>query len=464
MRFIKLQGYDSYLMIFGFSIISLILLIGNPGYFNHDELQKLDHIYRTGLVDYLNQYVKIYAADSFGTPVRPLSFAIQGFLALLIDNYTVLVHLIAVIMHGIVASILYSILIKLELNKRFALASSLIFIITPTSIIATGWSAALMDRLYILFGLLTFLFAIHYLLLNKSRIYLLLILIGSFLSIASKETAMILPFLMLLFLLKDLNYIKCKRFWIAFIIWLIPIIVFLVIRIPAIINSFDNPAVKAYSASFSNLFDGLLVYFTYPFLATLSEAGNWVFVEWKSFIIAATLHLLILILIYLNNSVKYVFVYLFAYFIFLAPVLLIPIKGSHYMYGSGLILSIALASLIFQKNNLSKLNKIVAIPLLILLIIHSYSIQNYVYNLGSCMNKMMITSESIYISMGSPKKVYFQAEPGSPEHILYRLYTGRDRIGEIFLQELKVMPYNSTVPNDTSLILIEKNCNAIMKH
>lgn len=462
MKFIKLEEYNSYFIIFGFSIVFLVLLIGNPGYFNHDELQKLDHIYMTSLVEYLDQYVKIYAADSFGTPVRPLSFAIQGFLALLMENYTVIVHLIAVIMHGIVACILYSILIRLELNKKIALTSSLIFVISPTSIIATGWSAALMDRLYVLFGLLTLLFVINYLIFNKSKIYLLLVFVSSFLSIASKETAMILPFLMLLFILKDFNYIKCKRFWISFIIWFIPIIIFLFIRIPAIINSFENPSVKAYSASFSNVIDGVLVYFTYPFIITLSEAGNWVFEEWKTLLLATIFHFLIIILIYLNNGIKYVLGYLFLYFIFLLPVLLIPIKGSHYMYGSGIVLSVIVASFIFEKNRLL-LNKIFGLICLIILFLHGVYIQFFVYDLGKCMNKMMITSESIYESLGKPEKVIFQAEPGVEEHILNRLYTGRNRIGENFLDELNVKPYNTIIPNDTLLILIDKNCRAVMK-
>lgn len=453
---------NQYIIIMCFAIISLIVLIANPGYFNHDELQKLDHIYRSGLYDYLQQYVRIYAADSFGTPVRPLSFAIQGILALFIENNTFIVHLIAVVMHGIVACLFYTLLIKFNSDKKVALVASFIFILNPTSIIATGWSAALMDRLYVLFGLLTLILVMNFIFHRKSKIYLFFIFLTSFLSIISKETAMILPGLIIILLFKDISIIKTKRFWFAFGIWVLPIMIFLVIRLPAIINSFGKPTVKAYEASFSNIYDGLVVYFAYPFLIKLTEAMNWIFIEWYWLLLAIFIHFLVVLLIYLHHSLKYVFLYILLYFLFLVPVLLLPIKGSHYLYGSGLILSVAIASLIFIKNKFSAFNKLIAFSLLGLMFYHSYIVQHAVYKLGFCMNKIMITSESIYKSAGKPSKVVFQAEPGAEEHILYRLYTGRNRIGQTFLESLTVVPYKTKIQQDTLLIIMDKNCNSII--
>lgn len=451
-----------YIFIISFSIISLLLLIANPGYFSHDEIQKLDHIYKFGLLDYFHSYVKIYVGESFGVPVRPISFAFQGLLALFMENYPIIVHLSAVLMHAFVSCLLYFILIKLRVNKNIAFVSSMIFIISPTSILATGWSAALMDRLYVLFGLLTFILCIEYIS-NKSKVYLLYILFASILAMLSKETAIILPSLLFILLLKDIKILKLKEFWIAFSTWSLPIIIFLLIRLPSIMNSFGQPSVKSYEASFSNIYDGIFLYFTYPFMINMFEASTWIFFNWPSFLLAISLHLLLILAIYLNFGFKYFIGYLFLYFIFLSPVLLISIKGAHYLYGSGLIFSISIACLFFQNNKFKFFNKGLVVILIIFITVHSYKIQHYIYKMGNCMNTLSITSESIYKSIRKPQKVIFEAEPNSEEHILYKLYGVRNRIGDTFLESLKVLPYESQISDDIPLIIMDKNCKAYIK-
>ena len=168
-------------------------------------------------------------------------FFIQGLYTVFMEKYVVIVHLLDVITHAIVASLFYKLIVQLGGKKNVALLSALIFLINPMTTIATGWSAALMDRHYILFGLITLLAADRYVRFEEGKIYLLLIFLGSALSILSKETALILPALALIILLTQFELIKSKRFWTACVIWAMPIIVFFIYRLPALIVSFGTP-------------------------------------------------------------------------------------------------------------------------------------------------------------------------------------------------------------------------------
>jgi hypothetical protein len=452
-----------YVIIIGFSIVSLILLIANPGYYSHDELQKLDHIYQFGLGNYFQNYVTVQVGDAFGTPVRPFSFAIQGILALFMENYPVIVHFFGVLSHALVASLLYTLILQFGGSRQFALISALVFVVNPMAILATGWSAALMDRLYILFGLIALLAADRYVRLGSKSIYLFIIFFAATLSILSKETALVTPFLISLILIAKFSLIKTKRFWIATGIWITPIFIFMLYRLPALINSFENPAVGAYKASFSNVAEGIWVYFSYPFLIPLTEAINWVFLEpyWLWF--AITIHLLLMILLSLNHTIKYALFYFIFFFLFVSPVLLIPIKAAHYLYGSGLIFSVVIASLLLAKGKFEKISRFFGLSILIIILIHSYYLQGFVYKLGSCMNKVMIASEGIYYSYGKPDNVTFQAEPGAPEHVLHRLYTARNRIGNSFPIDLKVSNEAIEPESDRLLIIMNNECSLYVK-
>lgn len=455
---ICLKSWFPYLIIFVFTLCSLIILVSNPGVFSHDELQKLDHVYSFGLNDYFKQYLPIKVGNEFGTPIRPVAFFIQGILALFIEKYPVIVHFFGVLSHTFVAMVLYKLILQFHGSKKLALLAAIIFIINPMAILATGWSAALMDRLYILFGLLSLLFFDKYVRIKSKGYYLFLIFIFSSLAILSKETAIVLPSLALLILLKDLSKIKSKQFWIGILFWSLPIILFFIYRLPALINSFDNPVVGAYKASFSNVYDGLYIYFAYPFLATLTEAGNWIFLDNSWFLFGIILHIVLLIAIYLNFGFKYIIYYCILYFVFLSPILLIKIKAAHYLYGSGLVFSIAIASLIFSNSKYKIIYRYLAIFLLIVLFIHSYILQIFVYKIGSCMNVAMITSESTYKSFNAPSKVNFKVDVDAPGHILHRIYTGRNRIGEYYPIEFRISENNDNLDPTILTLTMNKEC------
>ena len=111
-------------IILAVTIVGMVLLVANPGYFSHDELQKYDHVIRYGFENYLQAYLPIHQTSAFGAPVRPVSFFIQGVLALFMERYPVLVHLSAVLIHAVVGFLLYVAVGRFTPNKKLALLAS----------------------------------------------------------------------------------------------------------------------------------------------------------------------------------------------------------------------------------------------------------------------------------------------------------------------------------------------------
>lgn len=417
------------------SLASLILLIANPGYYSHDELQKMDHVLRYGLSDYLNSYLAIRVGDEFGTPIRPVSFLVQGLLALSMDDYPIVVHLFAVLTHILNGYLLHLVLIHFGMKRNAALLVAYMFVIFPTSIIATGWSAALMDRLYLLFGLITFIFVLKYIEQPKRTWHLIFIFIFSTLSILSKETAMMLPAAMLAIVAINHSTFLSRNFWIAGIIWSTPIIIFILYRLSAISNSFGGESNGAYHASIDNVFSGLIVYFSYPFLINLTEAINWVFISKVYIGTALLIHTSVAVLIGIVFGRRWSAFYAISYIIFLLPILLIPIKAAHYLYASGVFLAIAVTFLLTQKNLIIRSY---AVILSILLVTHSLHLQKFIYDLGKCMSNLNLSASSSFISSGSPDFVSFVADEGAPEHVLHRFITGRQQIGPYYPVQMEV--------------------------
>jgi hypothetical protein len=259
-------------------------------------------------------------------------------------------------------------------------------------------------------------------------------------------------------LLVDISLIKTKRFWKAVVAWCLPIALFMLYRLPALLASFGNPDVSAYKASLINIPEGLLVYSAYPFLISTAEAGNWVFVNTVQMVLAVVMHCFICLALLWVRGVKGILVYVCGYFLFLAPVLLIPIRASHYLYGSSIVLSIAIGYLILKGAKGFNVPRIVGLVALVLMLIHTAINQNFVYTLGQCMNVAMISTESAYVSSNKPKKVSFQAEPGATEHVLHRLYTGRNRIADSYPLELSVSKFGEVLPGDVLVLKMNSSC------
>jgi hypothetical protein len=430
---LKNQTFQDCLLIIVVSILGLLLLVANPGYYSHDELQKLDHLERYGFFNYLSNYVfSLNLGNHFGHPVRPISFFVQGVLAFAMRDFPVAVHLFDVLTHGVVAILVYLTLLRFGLSRVLALGSACIFSLNPMAVIAVGWSAALMDRWYTLFGILAFMFSESYIRGRSGIATLGLVFIFVLAAILSKETAIMLPGLMLIFVLIDFSVLRKRRFWNTCAVFVFPVILCLLYRLPSILSSFESVSGGPYAASPRHIFENLLVYFAYPFLYGTSEAHNWVFVNKTALSAAVVGHFAMIAVLWFANGWRITLGYLFFYIIFLFPVLFIPSKGAHYLYASSIFFSILITWLIVTPTKKFSPNRLLGVLALVLVLFHSAIVQLHVYRSGACMDKVMTSIESVHLSLGRPNKLELRAEPLAPEYILRRFSTGRDKIGDSY--------------------------------
>lgn len=448
-----------FVWLFVLAILCSLALIANPGFYSHDELEKLDFIYRHGFADYLSEFVRFRDANQFEAE-RPVSFLIEGIVTLFLPAYPILVHLSDVIMHCIVSCLLFMAIIKFNGSRNLAWTSAIIMLINPLTAFSVGWSGALMDRLYILFGLVAFIYADSYLKNQGGWIKLGGILTASTLAILSKETAVILPGVLFIYIIQSPNFIQNKKFWIAFTIWSLPIIFFVLYRLSALFNTFDSGIESPYASSVSNIPEGLFVYLTYPFVPFLAEAHNWALQPAYYIWIAVALHISLLYAIWRVFSTKALLAYSFGYLLFIFPVLFIPIKAAHYLYGSGIAFSIALGGLISLENNSGfRYYKSLSLVLILFTSIHTLVLHNYFYRTGSCMKAIEHTIEGMYMNDGYPEKMTFLVEQDAPGYILRRYVATKKQIGAHFPVSFEVVDWDHRKEKTTQY---QFNCDCLV--
>lgn len=422
-------------------LVALIPLLANPGYFNHDEFQRADHVFRLGFWDYMLAFVTLEPGASFATPVRPLSFAVQGVQALAMRDAPWLVHLSDIAMHLGASCLVMALAFRVLADRSAALMAGLFFAISPNAIFAVGWNAALMDRLYVVFTLIAALAAMRVVREPAWRIGYLVVLVASGLAVLSKETAIVAPALMLVLVILSVQSLRSPRFWGLLACWAAPGAAVLLTRIPSLVASFSTERVAHYQPSVLNVPRNALVYFGYPFLVPLQEALNWVFLAPWQIWLAAIAHAALVVGIWYFYRWRAALIYLGSYFLFTVPVILLPALGSHYLYGSGVALAVGVAAL-----TVALLKRRLYIPFAVVLagigamILHSGGSMATIYEIGRCMKATEATLQNVHEVLGYPEQLTVATAPGAPEHILRRLITGRDQVGTDRLVDVEIQP------------------------
>lgn len=181
------------------AILGHVLVLANPGFFNHDEWQRLDEIERFGFWDYIARYSALHPGPDFGFPVRPLGFVQQGISALYMRTAPVIPHLIDVLLHAV------AVLQVMVLGRMFGASPSrarwaaLLFSISPLATTSVGWVGASFDRWYVVFVLTTLIVYLPLVRAESGQTWRWpALLASSAAAIVSKETAMALPGLLVL--------------------------------------------------------------------------------------------------------------------------------------------------------------------------------------------------------------------------------------------------------------------------
>lgn len=423
------QNLSVFLRLVVFTLVGSIILIANPSFYSHDELSKLDYIQQNGFGQYMMTVLNLTPDPGFAFADRPVSYSIEGLITLFLPEYPFMVHLADVLMHAIVACLLFFVLVRLQFSRKAAWISALLFMLNPLVSFSVGWSGALMDRLFILLGLASFLSAEKYVRGNGGVNTLMSVFLFALLSILSKETALILPLSLLVFPFFFSVAWRDRRFWTAFAVQSAASVLMVSYRLPELMGSFGGGSTPdAYTASFGNVVENLLVYLLYPFLSTLTEIHNWSLSSPIMIGLAAIMHLALLALLWKNFSHKAVLAYLAGYFLFLLPVSVLSHPASHYLYGSGIAFGIAFGSLVDKHDG--RVQQVVLTFAFALAIWHTLVNQLYFYKTGTCMSRIASSMESAYYAEGKPDTMRFAADPASPGYILLRFTTDRNMIGK----------------------------------
>lgn len=428
------QGWRPLLAIAFIAMAANVLTLINPGFFSHDEWQRLDAIQAYGFPGFIEQYGTLKAGPDFGFPVRPIGFLHQGLSALFMQEHPFVSHLMDVLLHVFCAWMLWVMLQYSPLRGRRALVATLIFAVSPLAAFSTAWVGASFDRFYVLFALIagTGLVRAAYSRLAVSNV--VLVVVGSLGAILSKETAVMLPIALLLgaVALKTIGRAPLRP---ASVIGLLalastPILVYLSIRLPALQASFSGH-VGAYDPSKGDVWNNVYLYFAQPFLLPAVELVSAIFIPKWLWLVAAMLHSLLVLALMCKRGVWSGVLYLAGYFVFLLPVLSLPIVGAHYLYGSGVAFAIGMSLLLpppsFARPWLDKAWFTLFIGLLALAIAHTFRIERELYQDGAC-QAMLLDSLDEQIAKGKAqgkRSVQIIPEAGAPGYVAVRSTFGR---------------------------------------
>ncbi len=168
-------------------------------------------------------FLSLQKSAAYYRPILTLSFMFDAQIS---GASPFFYHLTNVIYHAINSILVFIFLKKLKICERVAFFLSLLFSIHPIITQAVAWIPGRNDSSLGLFTLLSFIFYIDYLEKGQGKNYFLFILFF-IMAILTKETAIILPFFYLLYLVlfdkeKSHNLLEIiLGFWGAFFLWFI---------------------------------------------------------------------------------------------------------------------------------------------------------------------------------------------------------------------------------------------------
>lgn len=452
-------------------ILSLVLLLGvvahipaisNPGFYNHDEWQKYDHIKEFGFRNFAAAYGKINPGPEFGYPMRPVSFLEQGFASINMMDLPWVSHLIDLSIHLSSGLLFCFLLMQITKNWRFSVVAMFAFLVSPLSIFSTAWLGASVDRVYSFWGLLAAIGTYYFCYGKYKAIYLVGICCALAMALLSKETALMLP-AVLLVLACYLSYqqqgqfLKNKSLYLLAVFLGLPALAYLGYRIPALMVTLHGGGVSTYTPSVSNLPANALYYFGYPFMNKAADMVSIAAQGSKNAWLGLLVHtILVGCLIYCYGLLRGL-LYLGFYFVFLVPVLMLPQPGAHYLYASSIPFSLLLAGLFNKTFSMNSRAGIVGKSLLSIVLlfvfVRFYQIEQFFYVEGVCQRNTIVSLNARIETKRAQgkeiKEILILAEPGAKGYVAQKAFFARDLIGEykgikfIYSQEEVTVPPES---------------------
>jgi hypothetical protein len=258
------------------------LLLRNPGYFSHDELQWAA---RAAGLDGGPAWVD--PLDLSALQYRPLTFNLWLLLARGLSDAPLLYHALWVLLGLGVGGMLYLLLRRYRLNRRLAAAGTLAFLLNPYAAYVHGWVATLADLLWVGAALGVALLATGATLSRRVRTGAIFLVTA--LGLLGKEAAVVIPLLCLLAWWLDPQRARWRE---ASLAGGAAVALYLPLRVEALWHA--AAAEPAYAWSLAALPARLFEYPLFLFLPTAFEPANTLEASGGRLAIAALLALVLL--------------------------------------------------------------------------------------------------------------------------------------------------------------------------
>lgn len=463
-RFSSAYKWMLFVIILLSAIVAHIPAISNPGFYNHDEWQKYDHIKEFGFANFAAAYGKIHPGPEFGYPMRPVSFLEQGFASIFMMDLPWVSHLIDLSIHLSSGLLFCFLLLRITNNWRFAIVALVTFCVSPLSIYSTAWLGASVDRVYTFWGLLAAICTYYFCYGKYKALALLGVCVTLGVALLSKETALMLPAVLLvlacyLSFQKNGYFLKNRSLYLLAVFLGLPALAYLIYRIPALMVTLHGGGVSTYTPSISNLPVNALYYFSYPFMYQATDMVSISVLPqnpvWFGFFIHAAL---MGVLIYCYGVLRGL-LYLGFYFIFLVPVLMLPQPGAHYLYASTIPFSLLLAGLWCKTSPENTRNNVIAkvflVGIILFVLIRFFQIEKFFYVEGVCQRNAIVTLNSRIETNRAKgfeiKEILIVADTGAKGYVAQKAFFAREAIGEYKNIKFIYSPSEVSVPPENLL-------------
>jgi hypothetical protein len=414
-----------------FTLAAHALLLAAPGFYANDEWQKFDHIRLHGFWDFAQAYGMPRPGPEFGYPVRPLGFLQQGIAATFMQSAPFASHLISVAIHAAVALTFVWVLRRARVPAATAILAAVLFVLSPLTTMATGWTAASFDQLYVLLLLVVASVVVRIPNDRLSPLRAVAMVCATSLALLAKETAVVAPGVVALLgyltWCRDARAVRWRPFGAAFVLSLLPVVAYLLFRLPALMASLAGHATAEYTPSLSYVADNAWRFFVYPFRPNVVELSAAIFRSPWQPLLAGAAHLTLIGAVHRLFGARFAMGYVAGYFLFLLPVLALPNPGTQCLYGSALAMSVALAAVLV---GLLTAHRRVAAALIVagiaVLFAHSLAIQRQLYTVAQCQTRFLGDLDALRAAAGKSARILVIAEAEASRSVGARAVAARE--------------------------------------
>lgn len=465
-----LEKYKEIVIIIIFTIITYLIVISIPGYYNHDELGIIYNLKIKSFIGFTFKYFKnTFLQFKNSLFFRPIGYYILVLILQKGNDSPIIPHFVLVLFHSFVGIAFFKLLMQF-IEKKNALLTTLIFIISPLAAFSVSWVAALYDIL-LCFFLIIILINLKEYIYNFRNISLFYVILGNSFALLSKETAIIIPIVVGIWIcflffkfregIQELDdkidiLVKIKtRSIVVFIVVLLLSSFYFLLRIQILFNNRDISSGYIVIKNFKIILENLFAYIAYPFYLTKGEITGITKANIIGFLGFSILLFLGVIFLNFIFSKKLTILLISFYIIYLLPVLAINKYETQYLYGCALPFSYLIFSLVSNKKYFVK---IYAFALIILLIFHTLCVQKEMYITGLCQTKILSslnTIEKVVNDNESNKVIKIAPEPGVKWWILKRA------IGAEMANVYKNFQFTFNI--DEADFILTKDCLAVPK-